>query len=247
MPERLLLVSDLDDTLLGDDDALLRFSEFVATSEVEIVLAYASGRFCDTIWRDVETTALPEPVAVIGGVGSEIRSYPDGELNRRWIEQVAANWSAETVREALADEDRLELQEESSQSDYKVSYYLYDAPEEEREQLLRKLREAGVEASMIYSSRRDLDFLPLGADKGKAAAFLAGELGYGNGRVAVAGNSGNDAKLFEHGFRGIIVANAHDDLKQLASQPRTYLSRYPLADGVREGLAYWIQQMANDE
>ena len=39
---------------------------------------YASGRFFESVEEDVRTTPLPEPLAVIGGVGSEIRSFPEG-------------------------------------------------------------------------------------------------------------------------------------------------------------------------
>ncbi len=38
-----------------------------------------------------------------------------------------------------------------------------------------------------------------------------------------------------HGFAGIVVANAHDDLKALAGRDRVYLAAASYADGVRRG------------
>jgi len=241
MAEKYLLISDLDDTMLGDSEALERFHTFWLAAEDRLSLVYASGRFFETIQRDVETTALPAPVAVIGGVGSEIRSFPDGVLNAHWVDRISSHWSAQKVRQALADEDRLELQPESAQSDFKVSYFFDQASQASLDRLQSKLFDGGVNVHLVYSSQRDLDVLPEGVNKGTAAAFVAHELGYDREHVIVAGNSGNDAKLFEHDFYGIVVANAHDDLKQNATGPKIFLSRAGRADGVREGLRHWMQ------
>jgi hydroxymethylpyrimidine pyrophosphatase-like HAD family hydrolase len=57
--------------------------------------------------------------------------------------------------------------------------------------------------------------------------------------VIVCGDTRNDAAMFQQGFRGVIVSNAHDDLKRLARDKRVYLARQPHAAGVLEGLLYW--------
>lgn len=244
MTVRILLVSDLDDTILGDEAALERFAEFCRTLGNKLALVYASGRFHETILRDVQNSSLPEPLATIGGVGSEIRSFPGGELNQHWVERISPHWSAQTVREVLADEPSLELQEESAQGDFKVSYYFKDASQEQIDQLQARLTEAGLKTSLIYSSQRDLDVLPQGVNKGSAAAFIAKDLGFERERTLAAGNSGNDSKLFEHEFYGIIVSNAHDELKQYASDPQVYLSPHARADGVRDGIQHWMGVIA---
>jgi hypothetical protein len=77
--EKFLLVSDLDDTLLGDQAALERFCEYRVLLGLRLAIAYASGRFFESVSEDVRTTPLPEPIAVLGGVGSQISSYPDGQ------------------------------------------------------------------------------------------------------------------------------------------------------------------------
>ncbi len=246
MAAKLLLISDLDDTLLGDPDALGRFSAFYSTERHRLAVVYASGRFFESVREDIQTTLLPEPLAVIGGVGSEIRSFPEGELDQNWIDAISDKWSAEQVRRILSDEADLELQPEKVQSDFKVSCFLRDATQERLDRLQARLFDAGIHASVIYSSDRDLDFLPEGVNKGTAAAFIARELGFDRGHVVVAGNSGNDAKLFEHDFYGIVVSNAHAELKEYADQRRVYLSPHARADGVRDGLLYWIGKLTDE-
>lgn len=244
MTAQRLLISDLDDTFLGDRAALQRFSDFFHRLQGRLDIVYASGRFCDSIAADIRSTPLPEPLAVIGGVGSEIRDFPGGELNQEWIQRISPQWSAERVRATLADEAELQLQPESAQSDFKVSYFFPAASQGQLDRLQAKLFDVGVNASLIYSSQRDLDFLPAGVNKGTAAAFTARELGFDREQVIVAGNSGNDAKLFEHDFYGIIVSNAHEALKQYAESPRVYLSPRARADGVRDGLQHWLAPQA---
>lgn len=240
---KLLLISDLDDTLLGQDDALRRFHEFFQRVQEHVSLIYASGRFFASVMEDVRNTVLPPPIAVIGGVGSEIRRYPNGELNKDWMQLISRGWCAQVVRDLLADEDSLELQPQRFQSDFKVSYFLRQATTGQLHRLKRRLELAGIPASLIYSSGRDLDILPAGVNKGAAAAFVASQLGFALDRVIVAGNSGNDATLFDHDFCGIVVSNALPELQHhVAGQPRVYNSLESHADGVLDGLRYWLGQ-----
>ncbi|HKK17587.1 MAG TPA: HAD-IIB family hydrolase [Opitutales bacterium] len=241
---RYLLISDLDDTLLGDDAALKRFRDFYRNNcASRFVLAYASGRFYDSIRKDIERTELPSPDYVLGGVGSEMRRYPDGEPVAEWIEHISANWSAKKIREILKEYTRLEPQPKASQSDYKVSYFYPDAGREALERLRADLKAAGMRIKLIYSSKRDLDVLPEQVDKGQAGAFLAQWLGIAGSRILGAGNSANDATLFEHGIKGIAVANAHDELLQHAEATGAYASPEAYADGVRDGVIHWLKEM----
>ena len=244
MSQRVLLISDLDDTLLGDGDALQRFAEYAAARRDRLELVYATGRFFDTVVDDVSSSALPAPRAVIGGVGSEMRDFPSGDFFDSWKERMSAHWSAARVREILGAENDLVDQPDWAQSEFKVSYFLEDAPASRLEALEARLKEAGVRVRLIYSSRRDLDVLPENVDKGHAAEHIAGVLGFEADRVIVAGNSANDAALFEHGFRGIVVANAHDELKTYADSPRVHLARSERADAVIEGLEHWAGGIA---
>lgn len=240
MSAEILLISDLDDTLLGDSAALQRFHDFYTKIQHRVAIVYASGRFYESAVQHIHDAALPEPLALIGGVGSEIRSYPDGEPNSQWIERMSQHWSAEQVRELLRSEPDLQLQPEDAQSPFKVSYFYDSASPKQLQRLEKVLMDGGIRSSVIYSSQRDLDFLPEGVDKGTAASFLAHQLDFDPSRVLVAGNSGNDCRLFEHSFYGVIVANAHPELKRYRSEPHVYLSTMQRADGVRDGVEHWL-------
>jgi hydroxymethylpyrimidine pyrophosphatase-like HAD family hydrolase len=69
--------------------------------------------------------------------------------------------------------------------------------------------------------------------------FYAESLNVSPDHVLVSGDSGNDLALYEHGFRGIVVANAHPELKDLDG-PNVFHATRPMAAGVVEGLEHWL-------
>jgi sucrose phosphatase-like protein len=237
-----LLVSDLDNTLLGDDAALDRFVHWLTPQRTSLRLAYASGRTFASIAHSVAHSALPDPDVVICNVGTEVATWPGGDELAGWRESISRNWSASEVRNLLADVPRLEPQPPECQTELKVSYYLHDATPAQLKDIRNRIVAAGIHGQVVYSSSRDLDVLPAGADKGAAAAFLALHWEIPFDRVIVAGDSGNDLALFREGFRGVVVANAQPELKSLHGSTIYHAAR-PMADGVREGVSHWLALM----
>lgn len=236
-----MLVSDLDGTLLGDEEALERFAEWRERHRDSVALAYASGRFYASVVDAMQETALPGPDAIVGGVGTEIHDYPSGKEIPGWHEEIGQHWDARRVREVLSPHDELELQPEKWQSDYKVSYFLEDAHPDQLDTLENELKKHDIDSQVIYSSNRDLDFLPATASKGSAAAYLAKHWGIAAENVTASGDSGNDHTLMQQGFRGIVVANAQPELKSI-SGPHIYHAQHGYAAGVLEGIEYWWRE-----
>ncbi len=99
----------------------------------------------------------------------------------------------------------------------------------------RRLEEERLEATVIFSCNQFLDFLPRESSKSGALKYVMSKLGIAKDDVVVCGNSGNDLELFEDGFKGIIVANAHQELKDYQG-PNAFHATYEYSAGIIEGL-----------
>ena len=233
-----LVVSDVDGTLLGDDAALAELRNWYDQRRDRLKLVYSSGRFYQSVLESIRTTLLPEPSAVIGGVGTDVHIFGKDTPLEDWHYSFNG-WDPAGVRAVLAAHPELQPQPDHLQSRHKLSYYGYDLPPEFIEHLQHQLEHRGYLANVVYSSQRDLDVLPRGANKGTAAAFIARHLEFAAEDVIVCGDSGNDLAMFQQPqFRGIVVANAHPELKALKS-PRVYHALRPYAGGVLVGLQHW--------
>ena len=242
MESRSLLVSDVDGTLLGDDAAIARFAAWRRQRGEGVRLVYNSGRFFESVLESVAASALPMPDAIIGGVGTNIRFCDTREALDNWPDCTRNGWDAAAIRTIVGVHKELTPQPDEFQSAHKISFYGHDLPLAFVDLLDRQLKSLGYGVHLVYSSQRDLDVLPAGASKGTAAARLAKHWGYAPHEVVVAGDTGNDLAMFEQGFLGIVVGNAHDDLRALRAS-NVYHATKLYADGVLEGLNYWLQHV----
>ncbi len=174
------------------------------------------------------------------GVGTDVRDARTGRRIDGWPR--AERWDNASIRELLAEYAELKPQPSELQSEFKISYYGYNLSPSFLRSLSSALNRRGYAVEIVYSSDRDLDVLPQGVNKGTAAAFLADFFGLSRDEVLVSGDSGNDLAMFVQGFRGIVVANAHSELKSL-NNPRVYHSPHAYAAGVLDGLQHWLAKV----
>jgi sucrose-6F-phosphate phosphohydrolase len=232
-----LLISDVDGTLLGDDASLELFATWYANARKHYRLVYSSGRFIESVLASIESSMLPEPDAIIGGVGTEIYDVPGARKLPMWPPMVV-EWNPNIVQSIGEGFAELKLQPLEFISHHKVSFYGADLDESFLKHLEDRMASEGQHVSMVYSSKRDLDFLPSKSNKGAAAHYLIRHWKISPERTLVAGDSGNDADMFHAGFRGIVVGNASSELKALQS-PAIYSANGYYAAGVLEGIRYW--------
>jgi sucrose-6F-phosphate phosphohydrolase len=238
--ERRLLVTDLDGTLIGgDQQGLRRLRDALQGVRETFILVYVSGQNLYEQIEEIEDNDLLLPDYIVSSVGTEIHRLPGEHPLDEWYRYIQGGFVRDEIVAFLAETaPYLELQPEENQTPLKVSYFWEDASPGELNQLQSALLAAQLPVKLVYSTDVYLDIIPERAGIGAAVKFLVDSLVLAPNRVFVCGNSGNDIDLFQYGFRGIVVGNATQELKQ-AVELRAYFSHKTFAEGLLEGLKHY--------
>ncbi len=241
-----LLITDLDNTLVGLDSALEELNQQIHNHRQQYGtrLIYSTGR-SPTLYRQLaEEKNLLEPDVLIVSVGTEIYYQGESKPDARWAAQLGEHWDREVIRAVASHFADLVPQPESEQRPYKISYFLAaPAAKEVLPRLEAALRDRGLDVQLIYSGGKDLDILPRLANKGNAMGFIRQHLEVPPEHTIACGDSGNDLSMFaKRPERGIIVGNAMPELLEwhyLNPSSNRYLAKGHCAAGILEGLQYF--------
>ncbi|MFM1842466.1 MAG: hypothetical protein RLZZ490_1202 [Cyanobacteriota bacterium] len=236
-----LLISDLDNTWVGDQRALEKLQQHLADRRDSVYLVYATGRSFASAKALQQEVGLLEPNYWVTAVGSEI--YDETGLDQAWADYLSVNWQRDTVQ-AIADQyPQLTPQGPLDQNPWKISYYFDpDADPMVIETIKDHLRKTNLSVQVVFSSGKDVDFLPQRSNKGNATRYLQQRLQLSGAKTLVCGDSGNDISLFETDSRGGIVNNAQPELLawyQKYADNRHYLAQSGYAAGILEAIAHF--------
>ncbi|MGD8395279.1 MAG: HAD-IIB family hydrolase [Candidatus Eiseniibacteriota bacterium] len=232
-----LLVTDIDDTLTGDPDALAELCALLEHKRGELAFGIATGRSIASARQILSDLEVPAPDFIVSSVGAEIYMGNDTEPDRGWTAHISYRWQRDAIAAELEGTDGLELQEEETQRPFKLSYYI-DPSKADLEEIEARLVAKKLRFNAILTSEMFLDFLPHRASKGRAIRYLAFKWDIPHQSILVCGGSGNDYEMLSGRLRGAIVANHTPELEPLRHTSRTNLhfSEREHAAGVIDGL-----------
>ncbi len=241
-----LFVTDLDNTLVGDDRALAALNEKLTQHREEhgTKIVYATGRSPVLFAELCHEKQLLEPDALVASVGTEIYFNGSDNADLGWSDKLTPGWDRDAILATTAHFADLVIQPDSEQRPYKVSFLLTEkSAQEVLPQLKSLLQQQGLDTKLIYSAGVDLDILPRHGDKGLAVQFLRSLWEIEATQTVVCGDSGNDISLFSQTEeRGIIVGNAKSELLQWHNENPAkyhYLAQAFCAGGILEGLNHF--------
>jgi len=233
MKQRLLICTDLDRTLIPNGPqsespaAREHFSDFATRPEVTV--AYVSGRHRALVDRAISNYRLPVPDYVIGDVGTTMYRVGPKRLWQKqtaWEDEIAGDWGGKRHADlkALArDIPSLRPQELSKQNEYKLSYYvpLHSDRNTLSAMIDARLKASGVTARLIWSVDEPtgiglLDILPASASKYHAIEALMKLQGFNYNNTVFCGDSGNDIEVLISPIPAVLVANAQQQVQDLA-------------------------------
>jgi len=232
-----LLVCDIDNTLIGDREALAELLAWLDAHRDRVAFGVATGRVLERTLTVLEEWNVPRPDVLITAVGSEIYyGRPDLVRDLNWRRKIDYRWDTLSLRECLADVPGIRLQPEQDQRDFKLSYFVDPLEWPGAREIRKRLKERGLAASLIYSHHEFLDLLPVRASKGRAIQYLARRWGFNIAEVLVAGDSGNDADMLRSGALGVVVKNHSSELRYLRGRERIHFAEASYAYGILEGI-----------
>ncbi len=235
-----LIVTDIDNTLLGDKNYTREFSELIKSVHENVRFVVATGRTLHSALETLSANGVPAPDVIISSVGSEIYYNTGGEFvySKGWEAHILNQWNREKIVRLLKGFDFLTYQEEEAQRKYKISYYL----EEDRgfvEKVKEKLISSKIKSNVIFSHNRFLDIIPFRASKGKAIRYISYRWNIPYEKILVAGDSGNDEEMLKGELLGVVVSNYSSELEHLRDCRRVYFSKTPYAGGIIDGIKHY--------
>jgi sucrose-phosphate synthase len=246
-----MLISDIDNTLLGDRAALRRFLAKLRMTPPSLGFGIATGRTLASTLKILNEWSVPLPDVLITAVGSEINYGPGLRPDAGWQNFIKYLWRRDALEDALREVPGLTLQSPENQREFKLSYNTNPDSLPPIGKIRGFLREQNLSAHLVFSRQAYLDVLPMRASKGRAIRYLAYKWGLPLRAFLVAGDSGNDREMLIGDTLGVVVANHSSELASLKGNEQIYFARAEHADGIVEGMEHYafgnsITETAND-
>ena len=234
-----LLVTDIDNTLLDDENSrLAELLDILNQNRERIGFGVATGRTIDSVRKILSKYSIPTPDFIISSVGSEIYYGSNDTPEQGWTTHIAAHWQRDKIQKLLEDFEYLKYQEEATQREYKISYYM--RPGKDRlARIHTRLLDHKCRYNLIYSHDEFLDILPFRASKGKAIRYLSYKWEIPLKNFLVCGDSGNDEEMLRGEPCAVVVGNYSHELEALKGGRNVLFAKSPCAGGIIEGLQHY--------
>lgn len=234
-----MLISDIDNTLIGDKKKLDELVAWLRDHAGTLAFGIATGRPLESAVKILKKHRVPAPDVLITSVGSEINYGAKLTPDIGWANHIRHLWRRDDLAQAMLELPGLELQAPENQREFKLSYVASPELMPSLEQMYRHLHGLNLHAQLIYSHNEFLDVLPIRASKGHAIRYLAYKWGLPLKSFLVAGDSGNDSEMLIGDTLAVVVGNHSPELEPLRGLEQIYFARGHYAAGIIEGLAHY--------
>eukprot|EP00878_Enallax_costatus_P014266 GHUV01014922.1.p1 GENE.GHUV01014922.1~~GHUV01014922.1.p1 ORF type:complete len:413 (+),score=120.28 GHUV01014922.1:330-1568(+) len=267
-PPPVMIVSDLDGTMIGNDAATAAFRDWWENEALLRggLLVYNTGRALDSFKKLLQDKShcLAHPDVLISAVGTKIYNFTSDagwKEDMGWSKQLDQGWKVAAVRDAAyaalakVGKDVMHFRPPDEQNDHKVTCGVNcSVLERVLDHITASLEAAGVKANVITSGTGDwrfLDLVPIKAGKLEALEYVRKTHNFPHSATIACGDSGNDILMLSGQNLAIVVGNAQPDLVKwleqhekrdespLEGKQRLLKTQKHEAYGILEGLEYY--------
>lgn len=233
-----ILVSDIDNTLTGDPEALQEFLRLLERYRGTMGFGLATGRPIDSAMEFLVQNGIPDPDILISSVGTEIYYAGKAIQDLGWAAHIRQKWDRRKIVSLLAELPFLKPQEVDFVREFKVSY-LMDPDPSYLARVNDLLTQNRCCYNLIYSHEAYLDILPQRASKGKAIRYLSYKWEIPLENFLVCGDSGNDEEMLRGDPKGVVVGNYSNELEKSRGKRGIYFSQQHHAAGIIDGIKHY--------
>lgn len=234
-----LLVSDIDNTLVGNAQGLQHLMTSIEQAGPALGFGVATGRRLESTLEVLREWKVRLPDVLITSVGTEINYGSDLIEDKEWAQFISYRWHADEIRRVMRELPGIKLQAKIDQRRFKISYNVDPDLMPSVSEIMRHLRVRDLHANVVYSHNAYLDILPVRASKGGALRYLALKWSIPPQHMLVSGDSGNDEEMLRGATCGVVVGNHSPELDHLKGADRVYFAKREYADGILEGIDHF--------
>ncbi|MGJ8619056.1 MAG: HAD-IIB family hydrolase [Methylophilaceae bacterium] len=240
------LITDIDNTLLGDYKSLQDLVGWLRNQSGQLAFGIATGRPLESAVNILKEHNVPMPDVLITSVGSEINYGVSLKPDTGWINHIKHLWRRDDLIEAMKSISGIRLQTPENQRDFKISYLVNQNELPPIETINQHLQQLNLKAQVIYSHNEFLDILPIRASKGHAIRYLAYKWDLPLKQFLTSGDSGNDSEMLIGDTLGVVVGNHSDELETLRGLDQVYFAESHYAAGILEGIQHYQFGQTNE-
>jgi len=237
----LVLVADMEATIGVGPPKARQDLCWAFTHRPHSSLIYLTDRNITTARAFQEFMGLPRPDVFIADMGAAVDCGKQSNLFNSFNDELDNRWPGRSwVRNKLKRLHGM-MQEQALNSPRRMSYVLGDGIIVSDVLPVAAAMLAKSGAGVFGTANGQIDVLPQGVDKCTTLNRVLLWLGVAQESVLVAASSPTDASLLSRGWCGVVVGNAHPELKCRASSgvPNVYEAGHAGAAGVLEGLVHF--------
>ncbi len=230
-----ILAVDLDGTFLESADRQKDELYNFLNNNDNIILVFNTGRNTELILPVLDDLFIPTPHYIIGDVGATVITG-DTQQHVQPLQQEISNRWRETLKDISDIKELTQLNRQEQPQERRMSFYV--EPDNKPEAIIEKLGQRNCD--VLYSNGIYLDILATDVNKGSTLRALVDHLGIDHDRVIVAGDTMNDFSMYQTGYKGVVLNNSEEPLKQAAKDlDNAYYSDAPGTDGIFEALHHF--------
>lgn len=234
------IFSDLDQSLVGNAPALEQFATVIRDNRKRVTFGIATGRRIDTALAVMKKHGIPTPDVLISSLGTRIHYGQELTADDWWADHIDHAWSGQQVRRVLEHLPGLQLQPQTEQTPFKISFYYDEHKAPGVDEIVDMIREKELTANVFWSFGQFLDIVPSRASKGQALRYLSWRLDIPLEHMLVAGGSGADEDMMRGNTLAVVVGNRHhEELSRLLDLEQIYFATQPHAFGILEAIDHY--------